>query len=383
MTLFLSSMCKLHPCGLRRVIALIAICCLLTVGLVFTVVAQVKPEPLSKEEVTTLLKSNVSPKRVTELAHERGIDFVLTSDIENQLRKICRDSVHEDCTTLISVLTSLGNDSFAAHMARGDRMSEEKNWDGAIIEYREAIRLKPTSSRAHDSLGFTLGAKGDLDGLIAEEREAIRLDPANASARFNLGVAIWNKGDHEGAISMEHEAILQNPRNALAHSTLGSMLENEGNLCGAMSEYQAASTINPSDSRAKENYDRLVEIKRQKPAPAQYSVLLPPKGQEMQRKRSVTVTDRTVEVRGDAADTNLDILLKDVRRTSRLTLTLAGGKDGKEKKIAYALRVGLNKGATYDFIVVDANGEFEFAGAEATAQRLLEAVAHGVLSYCD
>ncbi len=44
-------------------------------------------KPLSKEEVIDLLKGYVSPKRVSDLARERGIDFAVTPDVERELRR--------------------------------------------------------------------------------------------------------------------------------------------------------------------------------------------------------------------------------------------------------------------------------------------------------
>jgi tetratricopeptide (TPR) repeat protein len=56
--------------------------------------------------------------------------------------------------------------------------SESKgDWDGAIVEEREALRLNPNNELAHYDLGHALGDKGDWDGEIAEEREALRLNP--------------------------------------------------------------------------------------------------------------------------------------------------------------------------------------------------------------
>ncbi len=52
---------------------------------------QVAPRSLSKDEVITLLKGDVSPKRVAELAHERGVDFQVTAEAEKELRQAGAD----------------------------------------------------------------------------------------------------------------------------------------------------------------------------------------------------------------------------------------------------------------------------------------------------
>ncbi len=48
------------------------------------------PKPLSKGDVIRLLKGNVSPKRVADLARERRIDFDVTLEVEKQLREAGR-----------------------------------------------------------------------------------------------------------------------------------------------------------------------------------------------------------------------------------------------------------------------------------------------------
>jgi hypothetical protein len=50
--------------------------------------AQVSTKPLSQDEVITLLKGDVSSKRVAELVQQRGINFVVTPGIEQQLRRL-------------------------------------------------------------------------------------------------------------------------------------------------------------------------------------------------------------------------------------------------------------------------------------------------------
>ena len=57
------------------------------------------------------------------------------------------------------------------------RSRNKGDLDGAIAEYREALRLNPNDDEAHFNLGVALGKKGDWDGAIAEYREALRLNP--------------------------------------------------------------------------------------------------------------------------------------------------------------------------------------------------------------
>jgi Flp pilus assembly protein TadD len=76
------------------------------------------------------------------------------------------------------------------HFNNGFALAAKGDGDGAIAEYREAIRLKPDYADAHNNLGVSLQAKGDTDGAIAEYREAIRLKPDVANASSNLAALL-------------------------------------------------------------------------------------------------------------------------------------------------------------------------------------------------
>ena len=84
------------------------------------------------------------------------------------------------------------------------------------------LSLDPRSALAHNNLGNALRDKGDLDGAIAEYREAIRLDPRFANAHCNLGNALSDKGDLDGAIAEYREAIRLDPKHVRAHNNLGT-----------------------------------------------------------------------------------------------------------------------------------------------------------------
>jgi TonB family protein len=54
--------------------------------------------------------------------------------------------------------------------------------NGAITEYREAVRLDPENAETHYNLARTLDKNGEHDAAIAEYREALRLKPEFAKS---------------------------------------------------------------------------------------------------------------------------------------------------------------------------------------------------------
>ena len=56
-------------------------------------------------------------------------------------------------------------------------LEAKRDWDGAISEFREAVRLKPDSATAHYGLGIALESKGDRAGALEEYNAACKLEP--------------------------------------------------------------------------------------------------------------------------------------------------------------------------------------------------------------
>ena len=63
----------------------------------------------------------------------------------------------------------------------GIALYKKGDLDGAIAEYRAALRLTRMMHEAHCNSALALDDKGDLDGAIAEYREALRLNPESCS----------------------------------------------------------------------------------------------------------------------------------------------------------------------------------------------------------
>ena len=64
----------------------------------------------------------------------------------------------------------------------------------AIQQFKKAIEIMPDDSSSHYNLASCLYANGDVDGAISEYREALRADPNMAAAYVGLGNAMASKG---------------------------------------------------------------------------------------------------------------------------------------------------------------------------------------------
>jgi tetratricopeptide (TPR) repeat protein len=100
---------------------------------------------------------------------------------------------------------------------RGKVAENDNDWDLAITEYSNAIRLDPKCAEAYNGRGDAYLGKRDWDNTIADCTEAIRLKPDFAEAYYGRGLAYEKKRDWDNTIADCTEAIRLNPNLALAY----------------------------------------------------------------------------------------------------------------------------------------------------------------------
>ena len=88
-----------------------------------------------------------------------------------------------------------------AYFNRGLASFGKGDWDDAIADYREAIRLNPTDAVAYYNRGLAYVGKREPDKAIADYTEAIRRAPDYADAYYARGNAFSGKGDWDDAIA--------------------------------------------------------------------------------------------------------------------------------------------------------------------------------------
>ena len=90
---------------------------------------------------------------------------------------------------------------------RGYAWTVKKDYDKAITDYNEAIRLDPNLCSRLRQPGRAWDDTKDYDKAIADYNEAIRLDPTYAGAYYDRGNAWRNKKNFDKAIADYNEVI--------------------------------------------------------------------------------------------------------------------------------------------------------------------------------
>jgi tetratricopeptide (TPR) repeat protein len=69
---------------------------------------------------------------------------------------------------------------------RGSTLLDRQEYESAIADFTEAIRLDPNNAAAYNNRGVAYYYKGDIDKAIAGYEAALRIDPNYTLARNNL-----------------------------------------------------------------------------------------------------------------------------------------------------------------------------------------------------
>jgi tetratricopeptide (TPR) repeat protein len=107
---------------------------------------------------------------------------------------------------------------------RGIEAYENQEYDKAIGDFTEAIRLDPRSARAYTLRGDVFSDRKEYDRAIEDYTQALGLDGTNADTLNSRGVAFLGKKDYDRAVSDFSQAIQTDPRHALASNNLAWIL---------------------------------------------------------------------------------------------------------------------------------------------------------------
>jgi tetratricopeptide (TPR) repeat protein len=149
----------------------------------------------------------------------------------------------------------------AAYNNRGNAYFAKKDYDRAIADYTEAIRLDPKYVLAYINRGSAYKAKGDYDDAIGDYTEATTIDPEDALAYSKRGNAYEARKNYDRAIADFTEALQLNPNDANAfNSRCWNRTLADRDLQGALADCNESLRLRPGDANAL-NSRGLVQLK--------------------------------------------------------------------------------------------------------------------------
>jgi tetratricopeptide (TPR) repeat protein len=138
--------------------------------------------------------------------------------------------------------------SGAGYTGRGNVWFAKNEFDRAISEYDEAIRLSPQYKYAYLNRGRAWNRKGEFERSIADYGEVLRIDPKFAMAYNNRGFTWFGRRDFEHAIADYDEAIRLEPRLTIAYTNRANAWTEKGEKERALADYNEVIRIRPGDA---------------------------------------------------------------------------------------------------------------------------------------
>ncbi|HEV3006363.1 MAG TPA: tetratricopeptide repeat protein [Pirellulales bacterium] len=155
-----------------------------------------------------------------------------------------------------TALLKSGRNVVVAYVLRGISWFSLREYDNAIKDFSEAIKLEPGNSNFFTLRGNAYDQKHLYDAALADFTEAIRLDPTNLAAYNDRGCTLTNKGEYQQAEAQFNEVLRMAPDNALAYANRGTLWCFRDDLEKALADLNRSIEIDPKDNLAFVNRGR-------------------------------------------------------------------------------------------------------------------------------
>ncbi len=127
-----------------------------------------------------------------------------------------------------------------SYFMRGNAWLGKKEYDKAIVDYNEAIRLYPKFASAYVDLGWICIKKGEYDKAIAYCNKGLKIQSTYIYGRFVRATAFQKKGEYDKAIADWTEVINDNPMNTVIYGNRGTCYSKIGEKAKAEADFAKA-----------------------------------------------------------------------------------------------------------------------------------------------
>jgi tetratricopeptide (TPR) repeat protein len=128
---------------------------------------------------------------------------------------------------------------------RGLAWHGKKEYDKALADFDQAIRLDPRCAQAFHSRSLVRQARGEHDLALADCDAALRLDPGHVGALFSRGVLRFYRGEYDQALADLDRAVGLAAQEPLMLVYRGLVRNARGEYGPALADVAAALDLDP------------------------------------------------------------------------------------------------------------------------------------------
>lgn len=154
------------------------------------------------------------------------------------------------CTRAIDSHTLAQANQANAYYNRGCEYRTKDEFDLAIADFTEAIRLDPSLSTAYNNRALSHFEKGEYDRALPDYEKALQLDPKHTNSYYGLGNLYRAKAEYSKAIENYTKTLELNPNFTLAYINRGNTYTDMGAFDTAIADYKDAIRTKPTHAYA-------------------------------------------------------------------------------------------------------------------------------------
>jgi tetratricopeptide (TPR) repeat protein len=142
--------------------------------------------------------------------------------------------------------------------ALAQRLTDERQWSAALVEWDRALTESPLDARGHFSRGLALDGAGHHGRAIEAYKNAVALAGATPSYRARLAQSFWDNDQYVEAITEWQTLSAREPRSVEMRLALGRAYVKVGEPARALLEYRRVLALAPDHAEARQSVARLV-----------------------------------------------------------------------------------------------------------------------------
>lgn len=144
-------------------------------------------------------------------------------------------------------ILSLNAESAEADMLAGEALDEMHDHNGAVEQFRAAVKADPKQPGVHFGLGYLLWTGSQWDDAEQQFRAELDNNPQNVQALVYLADSQIRQNHFDSARPLLEKALRIDPKFEMAHLEIGILDSQAGKNEDALRELHQAATLNPKD----------------------------------------------------------------------------------------------------------------------------------------
>ncbi|HPZ10370.1 MAG TPA: tetratricopeptide repeat protein [Candidatus Eremiobacteraeota bacterium] len=180
----------------------------------------------------------------------RGLGYYYNGDYDKAIR---------DCTEAIR----LDPKDFKAYNNRGISYYKKGEYLKALSDYNKCVNIKPDYIEAYYNRGDVYDKIREYDKAIEDFTFILKMQPVTGEASYKRGLIYAKKGDYQQAINDFTEGLKDNPNNCEIYYNRGIARALKGDYNKAIEDFTEAITINPNYRKAYTNRGNIYYLQRQ------------------------------------------------------------------------------------------------------------------------